>query len=464
MSVYFITGKLGNGKTLAGIYQAREHLRAGLPVASNIDFDLSKMIGSDKKKTLYYRLKDKPTIQDLNAIDDAYPDSNMPYDEKYFGALILDECATWFNSRTWNDKDRQLLIDALVHIRKKHWNVYFIVQNISVVDKQARELLGEHVVYMRRMDNMSVPFITSWLKLSGFRLTLPKRFFGVVKYGTERDSIKVDTWWFSPGNLFSMYDTQQIFSPYYDKEAYCVLPPWYTVGQFQAPKDGRYYMTLTKIYLKKYSRVALFSIGLLAGMGAAVAGMVGYFDTQMSDYKEQVNKNFNDKLDLINESNLVKKEPEKEQTFSNPFNKENENIDPNFKPIDFIDQNFAAYKVRLSGLLTSKLKIEGLIEFYSGGSLVERFRLSQLRSFGWSFVEQNRILIVSKKERKYYVTSWPVANTATVRPRFARSSPVNVRKTKNKNSTYLDSFGFYENTNFESRAREKSVIPARSVF
>lgn len=44
MPVYFVQGKLGSGKTLAGIHRIQEALNQGRRVATNIDLRLEKLI------------------------------------------------------------------------------------------------------------------------------------------------------------------------------------------------------------------------------------------------------------------------------------------------------------------------------------------------------------------------------------------------------------------------------------
>ncbi|WP_319949787.1 zonular occludens toxin domain-containing protein, partial [Klebsiella pneumoniae] len=156
-SVYFVTGKLGSGKSLIAVSRIRDALMRGVPVATNLNINLKEMIGRDKRNTRLYRLPDKPTVEDIEILGYA----NKSYDTSKDGLIVLDECGTWFNSRTWNDKNRQALLDRFLHIRKLGWDVIFIVQNISMVDKQAREGLAEHVVHCKRLDRMQIPFLST---------------------------------------------------------------------------------------------------------------------------------------------------------------------------------------------------------------------------------------------------------------------------------------------------------------
>ena len=103
MAVYFITGKLGSGKTLVSIGKIRDTLNKGCKVATNIDLNLHKLISSKSKNSVVYRIPDKPTLIDLENIGIG----NTTYNEEKNGLLVLDECGTWFNSRSWGDKSRQ---------------------------------------------------------------------------------------------------------------------------------------------------------------------------------------------------------------------------------------------------------------------------------------------------------------------------------------------------------------------
>ncbi|WP_324293838.1 zonular occludens toxin domain-containing protein, partial [Vibrio parahaemolyticus] len=54
-SVYFVTGKLGSGKTLTAVGKIREAFMRGVPVATNLDINLKEMLGRNKRNTRLYR-------------------------------------------------------------------------------------------------------------------------------------------------------------------------------------------------------------------------------------------------------------------------------------------------------------------------------------------------------------------------------------------------------------------------
>ncbi|RDL42622.1 assembly protein [Marinomonas piezotolerans] len=261
MAVYFVTGKLGAGKSLVSVGRIRDKLNKGLPVATNLDINLKNMLGRNKKNTRLYRVPDKPEIFDLEAIGVG----NKSYDESLNGLLVLDECGTWFNSRTWADKGRQAVINWLLHARKKGWDIIFIIQDLSLVDKQARLALAEHVVYCRRTDRATLPFIGSIFKiLTGGKIPLPKVHLGIVRYGDSPTALKVDTWVTVGVSLYSSYDTKQMFTDHYANGVYSVLPPYYTHGRYSVPKTLRNIMRITKIYFRKWSRLTFFALGMIS--------------------------------------------------------------------------------------------------------------------------------------------------------------------------------------------------------
>lgn len=266
MAVYFITGKLGSGKTLVSIGKIREKLNAGCKVATNIDLNLEKLIDIKSKESVVYRVSDKPTLQDLETIGVG----NTSYNEDKNGLLVLDECGTWFNSRSWGDKSRQDVINWFLHARKLGWDIIFLVQDISIVDKQAREALAEHVVYCRRLDRVGIPFLSAFLRLAGIRLTLPKAHLAIVKYGHVQSSMIVERWLYRGRDLYHGYDTKQGFSDNYEHQTYQLLPPYYTHYRYLAKRDARFYMRLTKIYLKRFNRPLLIVAGFV--LGAVLTG------------------------------------------------------------------------------------------------------------------------------------------------------------------------------------------------
>lgn len=261
MAVYVVTGKLGAGKTLVAVGKIQDKLVSGCKVATNLDLKLHKLprVGVNARSPRVIRIPDKPSIDDLQAIGLG----NTGYDESKNGLLVLDECGTWFNSRSWADKERQHVINWFLHARKLGWDIIFLIQDISIMDKQARLALAEHVVYCRRLDKITIPFIGGVYSLiTGSKLPMPKLHIGIVKYGDSSNAMTVERWNYTGRDLYSAYDTKQAFSDAYDRGAFTYLPPCLTHGIYSARRDARFYMKLTRIYFRKTSKILLFLLGV----------------------------------------------------------------------------------------------------------------------------------------------------------------------------------------------------------
>lgn len=261
MAIYIITAPPGGGKTLYAVDVIQRKLVQGCIVATNLDLKPHNFpqVGRMARTPKIIRLPDKPTISDLQQICRG----NESYDESLNGALVFDECGTWFNARTWNDKSRSPVIDWLLHSRKKGWDVYFIIQNVKMLDKQALMGLGEHVIYCKRMDRIAIPVIGFLFEqFLSSKIKLPKLHLAITKYGTSGASLTCNRYWYSGHRLYQAYDTKQEFLDNDDRPTLGMLPPYITHGQFSVKHDRAFYMRLTKIYFRRVSKVVAFSAGV----------------------------------------------------------------------------------------------------------------------------------------------------------------------------------------------------------
>jgi hypothetical protein len=306
MAVYAITGKLGAGKGKAGISKLRQYLRADKPIATNCDVFLEHLAGSDCRSTVT-RVPDKPTATDLYMIGSGNkyvqftpnvqvqkdgtlkgfapvesPTMLDGFDESHNGILLLDECASWLNTRNFQDKGRAEILEWFIHARKYGWDVFFVMQNISQVDKQLRDSLFEYVVRVSRLDRMRVPLLSAAIQvgsagaLSG---AMPRVHIAVVRMGSSLEGLVADRWYFQGDDLHKAYNTTQVFSETYPHGTHCLLSPWhlsakaeYPLGPCRGPQD--------KVLLKerpilkepknmgKAITVSLLLGALLGGVGA----------------------------------------------------------------------------------------------------------------------------------------------------------------------------------------------------
>jgi hypothetical protein len=237
MASYFITGKLGSGKGLVSVGRIFDYLRQGRKVATNIDIFLSGYLPPSSFST-YMRLPDKPNLFDLEMIGNGsdkveFDENGSPmFSEDEHGLLVLDELGSWFNSRQWQDKTRQGVLDYLIHLRKRGWDSLFIVQDIESVDKQLRGMLGEHLVICGRTDRLKIPFLGSLFRLFGFKGNLPKIHRGKVYYGETRADLCTETWTYTGRRFYKAYNTKQIFETNYPHGVHSVLSSWHIKGRF----------------------------------------------------------------------------------------------------------------------------------------------------------------------------------------------------------------------------------------
>lgn len=238
MADYAVTGKKGSGKSLFCVGVIRDALKAGKRVASNLDIHLGEMFGPSNKLT-YLRLPDRPTVADLDAIgrgqDGVVEEEN--------GIIVLDETSTFFNARSWGDKERQPLLDWLVHSRKYGWDVYYICQGLEQIDKQLRATMIEYHIPVKRTDKWPIPIITPLSKLVGLDIRFPKLHVGIVKHGCDRDSLTVERKWYRGQELWPCYDTQQIFLDRSHPAAvglHSRLSAWHVKGRYLASIPPRW--------------------------------------------------------------------------------------------------------------------------------------------------------------------------------------------------------------------------------
>lgn len=236
MADYLVTGKKGNGKSLVCVARIREALRRGAPVATNLDLYLDKLLPVDNRNARVIRLPDKPTRADLEAIGPAYLGK---YDERRFGVLVLDELATWLNARTFQDKDRQGVLEWLAHSRKLHWDTYLIAQHPNQIDKQVREALAEFHVICRRADRIRIPLVG---------LKPPRLHIAYVRYGVDQHALLSDRWMYRGNDLFEAYDTEQVFRSNYPHGVHCLVPPGYW-----APARPRTFLASLAAFLQRKS-------------------------------------------------------------------------------------------------------------------------------------------------------------------------------------------------------------------
>ncbi|HFP4490134.1 TPA: zonular occludens toxin domain-containing protein, partial [Escherichia coli] len=248
-----ITGNLGQGKGIMAAYLASLYYRRGLRVAANYPLNTEFMSsGSDNPVTVIPAM---PRIEDLELLGRGCPEN----EKTRFGALFLDECATWLNTRGFARKDRLPLIDWLIHSRKLGWDVYLIAQHEDMIDSQIIKAMGAKIIRCRRLDELRVPVITPLMELfrpgktgiaSGKRGIIPHYVTAstFLYDGTAHAARRpVDKVVIKAADYYNVYDTNFIFSDgmellngrFVDMRAvYSVLPGRMLMTMNQLPEQS----------------------------------------------------------------------------------------------------------------------------------------------------------------------------------------------------------------------------------
>ncbi|ELD4016361.1 hypothetical protein QI600_002142 [Salmonella enterica] len=146
MAVKWVTGKIGAGKGLYCDYEMQKYYREGRRVVTNYPVD-TRLLNPDSDNPVTV-IPSWPRAEDLYALGRGCPDS----EKEKFGAVFLDEASLWLNSRTYADKSRLSLIEWFVLSRHFGWDVFIVVQNEEMIDKQIVLALGEILVVCKRSD------------------------------------------------------------------------------------------------------------------------------------------------------------------------------------------------------------------------------------------------------------------------------------------------------------------------
>ena len=283
--IEFVTGGLGDGKSLYCVSRIKDALAAGRRVATNYNLNLEAVCRAENKWARVVRVPDAPSVSDLRALGLG---STEP---KKKGLLVLDELGTWFNARDFANKGRAEVIKYCIHLRKKRWDVLFIVQDFTMVDKQIRGGMTTFLTSCRSSHK-------GWW----FFRMLPEFFWASVR---NKERILVRNSFIFPGELAKLgpfYDTEQLFdvklpetaeeiaeAEYTDPDLlererhyaalngfYSVLPPAYTLRPGEKPARPAFKLSFQTVAFPLLFIAALIGVGV--AMGALTNQVTEPFD------------------------------------------------------------------------------------------------------------------------------------------------------------------------------------------
>lgn len=142
--IYLYSGKPGSGKSLHCASDVEHYVKKGKNVITNYEINHSFFSKRQLKKAgqLIEITNDELTVDFLLDFADEYHERNKKGQiiEKQT-LLVIDECQTMFNARSWNKKDRMQWCVFFAQHRKFGYTVILVTQDISFIDKQIRNVL-----------------------------------------------------------------------------------------------------------------------------------------------------------------------------------------------------------------------------------------------------------------------------------------------------------------------------------
>lgn len=418
MPGWIIQGVRGEGKSLCAVAKIREYLDRGCPVATNLDLYLDALL-PEHNSTLAYRLPDWPRFQDFYMLPPAYDPAYKGEDKN--GLIVLDEMALWCNSREWKDKGRKNLVSWLLQSRKDHWDLILLCQDHEMLDKQVKTTCCDYLVQASRTDRRKIPYLGPLLEFMFLDPKMPKLHVYDVYYGLNATDARVDRWTYSGKSIYDGYDTNQKFkdgmelvgSRLMDMRAvYTYLPACYLTKQIYIERlqsqieeieqagpiieEGETMAKKRTISAdSQKTKIMLMSIFLVGFL----VWRFGFGEVKLPGGDKQA----------VTAAAPVQPKPAKDQSASVPgYGEQNNIVSVSGGSSAFVERLITSYRPRLAGYLYNSDKGSyGIIEFYQGDTMVERFRLSDLRAMGVAIVHKSYGVDVVAGSGVYTVSPWP---------------------------------------------------------
>lgn len=220
--ITLLYGQPGTGKTTLATSIILDYASQGRKVACNYHVDLapaSRKRDAPMAKQSVTVLPDRPTFEQLKSVGFGTSDKDRGREDRA-GLLVIDEAGPWLSSRSWNDKERPLIIDWLLHSRKRGWDIVFIAQAPTLLDKQVREAVIEGYARCRRTDRMKFPMT---------KISMPRFHIAVCRYGLGPNEPVLERWAYRGTDAHACFDSHGLFDEHNGPGGpYSTLPPLYT--------------------------------------------------------------------------------------------------------------------------------------------------------------------------------------------------------------------------------------------
>lgn len=435
MPGWIIQGVRGEGKSLCAVAKMREYLSRGCPVATNLDLYLENLLPEDNN-SIAYRLPDRPRYEDFLMLPPAYDPKYKNEDKN--GLIVLDELALWMNSRSWKEKGRKEIIEWLLLSRKDHWDLILLTQDHELIDKQIKSTLCDYLVQASRSDRRKIPYLGSVMEFMFLNGNMPKFHLYDVYYGMTFNDSRVEQWRFRGTDLYDAYDTNQRFNDGNEilgkrlvdmRATFAYLPAYYLTKRVYIDRlqsqideiknvvpvtDEVPNMAKKKIHnadsqKAKIVLMSLFLVGFLVWR-------VGFSDFNLPGSGND--KSLSGAIASVTPAAPVAEQPKKQDVSV---------LAVSGGGAAFIENLVTRYRPRLAALISGKdltgaTVISGMIEFYDGEQMVERFRINELKAFGCAVVLRKYGVDIITNSGTYAVSAWPRPHSGSTEP--FRNDPV----------------------------------------
>lgn len=218
--ITLLYGQPGTGKSTLATGMILDALRESRRVVSNFAVDPAPACfrpGVPLSNGYVEVIPARPSYSQLKDVGFGWDKKEDHGREDRSGLLVLDEVGGWINSRSWADKERQLIIDWFLHSRKRGWDILFIAQHPNLIDKQVREAVVEGYARIRRTDRMTVPMTN---------IKLPRMHIAIARYGLDQNAPRLNTWVYRGSTEHKCFASYALFDSDDDVVAgtYCTIP------------------------------------------------------------------------------------------------------------------------------------------------------------------------------------------------------------------------------------------------
>lgn len=201
--IYAVCGKLGGGKSLSCVCAMVNHIRNGGYVVTNIALNLENISRSIRQPLS--RVKSLYLYIDANSCNpELFPHGDLrgtPNGRRVI--CVIDESAEWFSSLD-SAKSMRQWISWLRHSDKLGTDIFFIVQDLSMLNKQGRLLINRMIVCID-MAKFKFPIIRCqpffWLK----------SYIRLVEHDAITKEVIGVSWLHKNKEIFSYYNTADLF-------------------------------------------------------------------------------------------------------------------------------------------------------------------------------------------------------------------------------------------------------------